>query len=59
MERPTDGGEAGVQSVEQGCSGAGTTSPTFFDRGDASPTPPLFWTEIRAKVSLLLQLVTY
>jgi len=30
----------------QGCSGArtreGTASPTFFDRGDASPTPPLF-----------------
>jgi len=37
----------------------GTASPTFFYRGDASPTPPLFWTEIRAKVSLLLQLVTY
>ena len=28
-------------------------------QGDASPTPPLFWTEIRAKVSPLLQLVTY
>ena len=38
----------------------GTASPHFFDRGDASPTPPsLFWTEIRAKVSPLLQLVTY
>ena len=28
-------------------------------QGDESPTPPLFWTEIRAKVSPLLQLVTY
>ena len=28
-------------------------------RGGASPTPPLFWTEIRPKVSPLLQLVTY
>jgi len=27
--------------------------------GDGVPTPPLFWTEIRAKVSPLLQLVTY
>jgi len=26
----------------QGCSGAGTASPHFFDREDASPTPPLF-----------------
>ena len=25
----------------------------FFDTGDASPTPPTFWTEIRAKVSPL------
>ena len=32
---------------------------SFFDRGDTSPTPPLLWTEIRAKVSPLLQLVTY
>jgi len=47
----------------QGCSGAGTrggtASPTFFDRGDASPLPATFWSEIRAKVSRLLQLVTY
>jgi len=47
---------------QQGCSGAGTRGdgvPHFFD-GDASPTLlPLFWTEIRAKVSSLLQLVTY
>jgi len=42
------GGDAGVQRT-----------PTFFDRGDASSTPPLFWTEIRAKVSPPLQLVTY
>jgi len=34
-------------------------SPHFFQQGGASPTPPLFWTEIRAKVSPLLQLVTY
>ena len=37
----------------------GTASTHFFQQGDASPTPPLFWTEIRAKVSPLLQLVTY
>jgi len=37
----------------------GTAYPTFVDRGDASPTPPTFWAEIRAKVSPLLQLVTY
>jgi len=38
----------------QGCSGAGTrgtASPTFFDRGGRVPHSPLFWTEIRAKVS--------
>ena len=39
--------------------GGGRRPPTFFDRGDASPTPPTFWTEIRAKVSPVLQLVTY
>ena len=50
--------------VVQGRSGAGTRSgrrrpPAFFDWGDASPTPPpIFWTEIRAKVSPLMQLVT-
>ena len=47
---------------EQGCSGArtrGTVSPTFFRQGTRPPLPPLFWTEIRAKVSPLLQLVTY
>jgi len=46
-----------------GCSGAGTRADgvprTFFDRGTRPPLPPLFWTEIRAKVSPLLQLVTY
>ena len=31
----------------------GTASPTFFDRGTRPPFPPLFWTEIRAKVSPL------
>ena len=31
----------------------------FFDTGDASSTPPLFWTEIHATVSPLLQLATY
>ena len=44
------------------CSGAGTrgtASPTFFDRGTRPPPPPLFWNEIRAKVSPLLQLVTF
>jgi len=45
-----------------GCSGAGTRGdgvPHFSRQGDASPTSPLFWTEICAKVSPLLQLVTY
>jgi len=39
----------------------GRRPPTFIDRvdADASRTPPLFWTEIRAKISPLLQLVTY
>ena len=36
----------------------GTAFPAFFDRGDASPTPT-FCTEIRAKVSPLLQLNGY
>ena len=44
-------------SQRQGCSGAGTRH--FFSTGNASPTRPLFWTEIRAKVSPLLRLVTY
>ena len=33
--------------------------PHFFRQGDASPTSPTFVTEIRGKVSPLLQLVTY
>ena len=34
--------------------------PTFFSTGGRVPhSPPLFWAEIRAKVSPLLQLVTY
>jgi len=38
----------------------GTAFPHFFfDQGTRPPLPPLFWTEIRAKVSPLLQLVTY
>jgi len=51
-----------VDDFSQGCSGAGTRGdgvPPLFRQGDASPTPPTFWTEIRAKVSPLLQLVTY
>jgi len=38
-----------------------TASPTLFSTGGTRPPlpPPLFWTEIRAKVSPLLQLVTY
>jgi len=46
----------------QRCSGAGTRGegvPHFFRQGDASPIPSPFWTEIRAKVSPFLQLVTY
>ena len=49
-------------SLLQGCSGAetrGAAFPHFFRQGDASPTPPTFWIEIHAKVSPLLQLVTY
>jgi len=48
-----------VPGSTKGVVGVVRRTPTFFDRGDASPTPPLFWTEIRAKVSPLLQLVTY
>jgi len=34
--------------------------PTFFRQGEGRvPPPPTFWTEIRAKVSPLLQLVAY
>ena len=37
---------AAAAATGQGCSGAGTRGgrrpPTFFDREDASPTPPLF-----------------
>ena len=39
--------------------GRGRRRPPLFSTGDASPTPLTFWTEIRAKVSPLLQLVTY
>jgi len=45
----------GVMGRERGGDGV----PTFFVRGTRPPLPPLFWTEIRAKVSPLLQLVTY
>ena len=37
----------------------GRRLPTFSTGGTRPPLPPLFWTEIRAKVSRLLQLVTY
>jgi len=43
----------------RGVVGRGDGAPHFFRQGDASPTPPVFWTEIPAKVSPLLQLVTY
>ena len=46
----------------QSCSGAGTREdgvPHFFLQGTRPPLPHFFWTEIRAKVSPLLQLVTY
>jgi len=33
--------------------------PHFFRQGGRVPHSPTFWTEIRAKVSPLLQLVTY
>jgi len=52
MQRVSKGINSGVVQRGRGA--------TFFDRGDASRIPPpLFWTEIRAKVSPLLQLVTY
>jgi len=41
----------------RGVVGRGMAS--LFSTGDTSPTPPTFWTEIRAKCSPLLQLVTY
>ena len=48
---------------KQGYSGAGTRGddvpPLFRQAGRVPHSPPLFWTEIRAKVSPLLQLVTY
>ena len=43
--------QAGVGVVGDGV-------PHFFRRG-RPPLSPLFWTEIRAKVSPLLQLVSY
>jgi len=36
--------------------GGGTAPPHFFRQGGRVP---IYWTEIRAKVSPLLQLVTY
>ena len=47
---------------EQGCSGARTRGdgvPHFFRQEGRVPHSPTFWIEIRAKVSPLLQLVTY
>jgi len=44
----------------QGCNGAGDGVPAFFSTGGTRlPLSPLFWSDIRAKVSPLLQLVTY
>jgi len=46
----------------QGVVGRGsgvTASPHFFRQGERVPHSPTFWTEIRAKVSPLLQLVIY
>ena len=37
----------------------GRRPPLFSTGGTRLPLPSLFWTEIRAKVSPLLQLVTY
>jgi len=56
-QRPPTSLPSGVQGG--GDAGGGDGVPSLFDRGDASPTPPLFGTEIRANVSQLLQLVTY
>ena len=38
----------------QGCSGAWDGVPPLFSTGTPPPLSPLFWTEIRAKVSPLL-----
>jgi len=55
--------DASVMRIMQGCSEAGMRGdgvPALFSTGGTRPPlPPLFWTEIRAKVSPLLQLVTY
>ena len=49
--------------LDQGCSGVGTRGngahPLFSTGRMRPPLPPLFWTEICAKVSPLLQRVTY
>jgi len=48
--------------TDQGFSGAGTRGggvPELFSTGGRVPHSPTFWTEIRPKVSPLLQLVTY
>jgi len=43
----------------RGVVGRGRAFPRFFRQRHASPTPPTFWTKIRAKVSPLLHLVIY
>jgi len=49
--------QAGVGVVGGNAGGDGV--PHFFSTGGRPPLSPLFWTEIRAKVSPLLQLVSY
>jgi len=43
----------------QGCIGAEGRRPPLFSTGGRVPHSLLLWTEIRAKVNPLLQLVTY
>ena len=56
---------AAAHALRHGCSGAGTragtATPTFFSTAGTRPPLPLhfFWTEIRAKVSPPLPLVTH
>jgi len=59
LSSPLDYWSSDVLHPTQGCSGGDGVLHFFSTGGTRPPLPPLFWTEIRAKVSPLLQLVTY